>query len=102
MRTAFLPHATSKISEAADLTGIKTLGFRGEALPSIAAVSKVKLVTRTEGEDFACAIYGEGGVLGEVQTVAGNKGTSVTVSELFSILPQDLNSLKSLRAKREK
>lgn len=94
VRTAFLPHATSKISEAADLTGIKTLGFRGEALPSIAAVSKVKLVTRTEGEDFACAIYGEGGVLGEVQTVAGNKGTSVTVSELFFNTPARLKFLK--------
>ncbi len=94
VKTAFLPHATSKISTQEDLFGIKTLGFRGEALPSIASVAKVRLVTRTEKDEYAKAIYGEGGVFGEIQTVAGNKGTSVTVSDLFFNTPARLKFLK--------
>ena len=95
---AFTPHATSKIADASDLDAITTLGFRGEALSSIAAVAKVTLVTR--GRD-AGAIAGtkvvlEGGVVRESGDFGAPEGTSVFVSDLFYNTPARKKFLKTL------
>lgn len=88
-------HATSKIADAADLDRIVTLGFRGEALPSIASVSRFSLTTRTEGETEALNLACEGG--GEVVTssAAGATGTRVEVADLFFNTPARRKFLKS-------
>ncbi len=91
---AYAPHATSKISDAGDLFGVSTLGFRGEALASIAAVSRMKIVSKTaDGEAWSLA--SEGGTLGNVLPSAGGNGTQVTVSDLFFNTPARLKFLKS-------
>ena len=74
LKNAFMPHATSKIKDASDLENILTLGFRGEALASIAAISKVSLVSRVDGEDTANAIELEGGVIKAEYETGRNKG----------------------------
>lgn len=90
---AFTPHATSKIKNENDLYFISTLGFRGEALPSIASVSEVELNTYSNGE--STKVFIKGGKL--VETCAGTitKGTSVTVRNLFFNTPARLKFLKS-------
>jgi len=93
-KTAFLQHATSKIETGDDLFAIKTLGFRGEALASIAAVSRVKLVSRTAETDCAFSMEGEGGDFGDVTECAGNVGTTISVSDLFFNTPARLKFLK--------
>ena len=91
---AYASHATSKLKVADDLFAIRTLGFRGEAIASVAAVSKMEIVSRTaEGEAYS--LRSEGGVLGEVLPAAGAKGTVVTVDELFFNVPARLKFLKS-------
>lgn len=96
--TAFLRHATSKISAAADLAHIATLGFRGEALASIAAVSRVTLTTRTAEEEMGTRLRFEGGTLAEHSRVGCVQGTSVEVRSLFYNVPARLKFLKSARA----
>ena len=96
--TAFLRHATSKISTANDLFSIRSLGFRGEALASIAAVSRVTLQTRTEEDELGSLIRYEGGELLEHRRVAGTRGTSIEVSNLFYNVPARLKFIKSSRA----
>ncbi|HAC10873.1 MAG TPA: DNA mismatch repair protein MutL, partial [Clostridiales bacterium] len=97
LQSAFLPHATSKISRAEDLDSILTLGFRGEAVASIAAVSKMTIASKTE--DGKCySLSSEGGVLGEIEEISGERGTEVTVSDLFFNAPVRLRFLKSDRA----
>ena len=91
---AYLPHATSKLRTAEDLFTVSTLGFRGEALASIAAVSKMKLVSKEKGKD-AFSLASEGGVLGQVTEAAGADGTVVTVEALFFNTPARLKFLKS-------
>ncbi len=91
---AYKPHATSKLRTADDLFGVTTLGFRGEALASIAAVSKMKIVSRTEGAE-AYSLASEGGRLGNILPAAGAVGTEVTVEELFRNIPARLKFLKS-------
>lgn len=94
LSAAYLPHATSKLETAEDLFGVTTLGFRGEAIASIAAVSKMKIVSRTEkGEAYSLACIG--GTLGETAPAAGAKGTEVTVEDLFFNTPARLKFLKS-------
>jgi len=88
-------HATSKISSAEDLAAIKTLGFRGEALPSIASVSKMELVTRTAGDLSGTKIVVEGGRVKEVGQIGCPVGTRVRVSNLFFNLPARAKFLKS-------
>ena len=96
--TAFLRHATSKIATANDLFSIRSLGFRGEALASIAAVSRVTLQTRTDEDELGSLIRYEGGELLEHRRVAGTRGTSIEVSNLFYNVPARLKFIKSSRA----
>ncbi|MEG0779145.1 MAG: DNA mismatch repair endonuclease MutL, partial [Oscillospiraceae bacterium] len=92
--TAFLRHATSKLQEAEDLAGIATLGFRGEALAAIAAVSRVDITSRRPGENFGAALHVEGGVPGEIETVGAAEGTAITVRDLFYNTPARLKFMK--------
>lgn len=92
--TAFQSHATSKISSANDLNSIMTLGFRGEALPSIAAVSKVNLITRTEGEEFGTSLNIEGGEITDIFDAGCAVGTTFIVRELFYNTPARMKFLK--------
>lgn len=91
---AYSSHATSKLRTADDLFFILTLGFRGEAIASVAAVSRMEIVSRTaDGEAYVLSC--EGGSLGEVLPAAGAKGTVVTVDDLFFNVPARLKFLKS-------
>lgn len=80
-------HATSKIAALADLSAIHTLGFRGEALPSIGSVSRLRIVSRARGEAQAMSLAIEGGHVGRVQPAALAAGTSVEVRDLFFNTP---------------
>jgi DNA mismatch repair protein MutL len=88
-------HATSKIATADDLGAIRTLGFRGEALPSIASVSHFVLRTRARGEPSATEIRVNGGVLASVREAGGPEGTCIDVADLFYNLPARRKFLKS-------
>ncbi len=90
---AFRPHATSKLKTAEDLFTVLTLGFRGEAIASIASVSEMEIVSNAGGEAYSLAC--KGGDLGEIRAAAGAKGTSVTVENLFYNTPARLKFLKS-------
>ncbi|MDR1135515.1 MAG: DNA mismatch repair endonuclease MutL [Clostridiales Family XIII bacterium] len=92
--TAFKRHATSKISSVDDLERIRSLGFRGEALTSIAAVSKLELITKTRDEKTGTLIRLEGGGVVEKKTVGTADGTTVIVSELFYNTPARLKFMK--------
>ena len=92
---AFQRHATSKISTAEDLEAIRTLGFRGEALASIAAVSQVEMKTRQASNDLGSLIRIEGSDLKEQSPTAAERGTSVTVRNLFYNTPGRRNFLKT-------
>ncbi len=91
----FERHATSKIKTVEDLNAITTLGFRGEALPSIAAVSKVRLSTFYEGESVGTEIEVNNGAVKSVKDAPPVKGTSVEVKDLFLNIPARLKFLKS-------
>lgn len=93
---AFERHATSKISRAEDLFSIATLGFRGEALPSVASVARVRLVTRERDAAMGTAVTAEGSVLGEPSAVGAPEGTTVTVRDLFYNTPARLKYLRSV------
>ena len=95
---AFLRHATSKIASAADLDQIQTLGFRGEALASIAAVSKVSLTTRTQQAESGTNIVIHGGEVRSCQPAACAGGTSIEVEDVFYNVPARRKFLKSQRA----
>lgn len=95
LRSAFLPHATSKISSVQDLDSIKTLGFRGEALASISVVSKVELVSKAQGESQAYSIRCEEGNIGQVMPSALDQGTSISVYDLFFNTPVRQKFLKT-------
>lgn len=84
---AFVEHATSKISLASDLEAIQTLGFRGEALPSIAAVSRIALTTRTRNADVGVRVSVEGGKVVDKKFVAANIGTCIEVRDLYANTP---------------
>jgi DNA mismatch repair protein MutL len=92
---AFERHATSKINAAADLDRIETLGFRGEALPSIAAVSRVTLETAPKGGDEATRIRVDGGEISVVEPIARGRGTTVDVRGLFFNTPARRKFLKT-------
>jgi DNA mismatch repair protein MutL len=92
---AFRRHATSKIHSANDLEEIRTLGFRGEALASIAAVAQVELKTRTDSDDLATHIRIEGSETIEKSKSALERGTNITVRNLFYNTPARRNFLKT-------
>jgi len=92
--TAFLRHATSKIRTEYDLEAIGTLGFRGEALAAIAAVARVELLTRTEGEELGTALAIEGGVSAGKEEAGCPKGTTMIVRDLFYNTPARLKFMK--------
>ena len=89
-------YATSKIHKDEDLFAINTLGFRGEALPSIAAVSKFFLVTRNETSPAGTEIFVEGGILKKVSEIGAPRGTMVTVKQLFFNMPARRKFLKTV------
>lgn len=88
-------HATSKICSADDLFAIRTLGFRGEALPSMAAVSRLEIVTRRDGDECGTLVVCAGGEPLEVSDIGAPVGTSVSVSELFYNVPARRKFLKT-------
>jgi DNA mismatch repair protein MutL len=94
-RLAIERHATSKIRSADDLAAITTLGFRGEALPSIASVSHFVLRTRSRGQDSGTQIRVNGGAVASVVEVGAAQGTLVQVDDLFYNLPARRKFLKS-------
>src|SRR5699024_3937765 len=94
-KRAFLRHATSKIKYDADLFHIKSLGFRGEALASIASVSRLTL-TSSEGERPATKLYLEAGTLIEESKGTARKGTEIIIEDLFFNTPARLKYVKSI------
>ena len=94
-RLCFERHATSKIKKAEDLFSIRTMGFRGEALASIAAVAQVELMTRRKDDEFGTKILIEGSVVKEQLPKPMSVGTNFTVKNLFFNIPARRNFLKS-------
>lgn len=94
VKTAFVSHATSKIKTAEDLNTILTLGFRGEALPSIAAVSKVNMITKTATEEMGTSLAIEGGIITDFSDAGCAVGTTMIVRELFYNTPARMKFLK--------
>lgn len=95
-RMAILRHATSKIVKADDLLTLHTLGFRGEALPSIASVSHFTLLTRETGAEFATRITLDGGENLDVETMGADVGTTITVKDLFYNVPARRKFLRTV------
>ncbi len=94
-RMSFERHATSKIQKADDLFAIRTMGFRGEALASIAAIAQVELKTRRIGDDLGVQIDIEGSEIKRQETVSCAEGTSISVKNLFFNVPARRNFLKT-------
>ena len=92
--TAFLRHATSKLRTEEDLGKIGTLGFRGEALAAISAVSRVDILTRQTGTTEGAALHLEGGVPGAVEPAGAPEGTTITVRDLFYNTPARLKFMR--------
>ncbi|MFD0587025.1 DNA mismatch repair endonuclease MutL [Paenibacillus sp. GCM10027627] len=97
MRTAFQRHATSKISSGSDLFRIASLGFRGEALPSIAAVSRLQCVSADSGGGLARKLLIEGGTVTADEPTSSPQGTDMTVKDLFYNTPARLKYMKSIQ-----
>ena len=95
IETAFLRHATSKIKDDKDLNTINTLGFRGEALASIACVSKVEVISKTKDSLTGRKVYIDGGKIIKSEDCGCPDGTTITVKELFFNTPARLKFLKS-------
>ncbi|WP_294406535.1 DNA mismatch repair endonuclease MutL [uncultured Clostridium sp.] len=93
---AFMPHATSKIRNSEDIYNISTLGFRGEALPSIASVAKVNLKSKIADSEYGYEINIEGGKFSNVSECGTNKGTIIEVKDLFFNVPARKKFLKSV------
>ena len=94
LKTAFLRHATSKLRTEYDLEAIGTLGFRGEALAAIAAVSRIEVLTRTAEADLGASLALEGGVPGKPQEAGCPLGTTMVVRDLFFNTPARLKFMK--------
>ena len=94
MEFAFERHATSKIRKAEDLQTVKSMGFRGEALASIAAIANVEMISRTDKDDCGTKIVVEGGKILEKEELATQVGTTLTVSNLFFNTPVRYKFLK--------
>lgn len=100
-KMAFKRHATSKIKSAEDLWQLKTFGFRGEALASIASVAQVELKTKRAEDELGCIIEVNGGVLGDPIPTSCNNGTSITVKNLFFNTPARRKFLKTAAYERQ-
>jgi DNA mismatch repair protein MutL len=94
-RMSFERHATSKIRTSEDLFAIRTFGFRGEALASIAAVAQVEMKTRLQGEELGTMLQIEGSEVKKQEPIATQNGTSISVKNLFFNVPARRNFLKS-------
>ncbi|MDD7592973.1 MAG: DNA mismatch repair endonuclease MutL [Peptoniphilaceae bacterium] len=95
METAFYPHATSKISSFDDLYRLHSLGFRGEALPSIIAISRVEARSKTADQEMGLSLVYEDGKLVDRKPIAMSTGTQMQVFDLFSHVPVRLKFMKS-------
>lgn len=100
IEVAFMRHATSKLNSASDLQAIYTLGFRGEALAAIAAVSRVTVISCTEDEAAGTRLTLEGGNLANKESVGAPKGLVIAVSNLFYNVPARLKFLKSITTEK--
>lgn len=94
VQKAFIKNATSKIFKEDDLEKISTLGFRGEALSSIAAVSKVEIITKTKDEDLGTHYEILGGEEGKIEDIGASNGTTIIVRDLFYNIPARMKFLK--------
>lgn len=94
---AFLPHATSKIKDVEDLDCIQSLGFRGEALASIASVCQVKMSSKTADEQTGFVIHVDGGQASDVEQIARSQGTTISCSNLFFNTPVRAKFLKKTK-----
>lgn len=97
-KNCFLRHATSKVRTPADIFKLMTLGFRGEALASVAAVSKIRLTTAQEASEEGISVCVEGGKITETTPIGCNKGTIIAVKDLFYNTPARKKFLKSERS----
>lgn len=95
LELALSRHATSKIRQASDLWEIHSFGFRGEALASVAAVSKLSLISKVKNQDSAFRLSSHFGRLGKVERVGGRNGTQIIVEDLFENVPARMKFLKS-------
>ena len=95
VETAFLRHATSKLRSASDLESIKTLGFRGEALAAISAVSRMDILTKTADSTFGVGLHLEGGTVTERNEAGCPNGTTMIVRDLFYNTPARMKFMKS-------
>ncbi|MBK8987318.1 MAG: DNA mismatch repair endonuclease MutL [Chloroflexi bacterium] len=100
IETAFMRHATSKLQSAEDLNAIHTLGFRGEALAAISAVSQVTVVSRAQGEAAGSRLTLAGAIVTGRDTVGAPQGTVIAVENLFYNLPARLKFLKSITTEK--
>ncbi|MBO7151296.1 MAG: DNA mismatch repair endonuclease MutL, partial [Clostridia bacterium] len=100
IRSAFLPHATSKLERIRDLETLSTLGFRGEALASISSVSEVTLISKTAQDDVASYIYLSAGKVIDERVDSRANGTSITVENLFFNTPARLKFMKVASAEQ--
>lgn len=98
---AFLRHATSKINTVEDLSSLESLGFRGEALASISAVSKLEMLTKTEEALIGLRIVLDGGKIREKEATSANRGTQISVRDLFFNTPARRKFLKSNQAEAQ-
>ena len=101
IKNAFMPHATSKIKNAEDLEAIATLGFRGEALASIASVSKVTVISKTKDSELGTKLEIAGGKFGDKKKVSSSVGTTMTVEDLFFCVPARAKFLKKPKTEEQ-
>jgi len=94
-QACLIRHSTSKISDVEDIEKIETLGFRGEAIPSIAAVSRFTMTTRQQADDTATVVKVSGGMLDSVKETVSDPGTLIEVADLFFNIPARKKFLKS-------
>lgn len=102
LKLALSRHATSKIQVSADLWSLQSFGFRGEALASIAAVSRLSLISKLKSQNSAAKITSDFGHLSEVEEISGSDGTIIQVEDLFSNVPARLKFMKSAASENAK